>query len=108
MTDEQTKDFSIPGEKKTGEAEEFLPPLDFSSIVFPFYTQALVKLGLMEDPIKKAIDENLDFAKRLIDLLDLLKERSQGHLRPEEETFLESCLVQLKMSYMKKADIIKL
>jgi hypothetical protein len=108
MSDKQAKGFSIPGEKKTGEAGEFLPPLDFSSIVFPFYTQALVKLGLMEDPVKKAIDENLDFAKRLIDILDLLKERTQGNLRPDEETFLESCLVQLKLSYMKKANIIKL
>jgi hypothetical protein len=108
MTDEQAKDFSIPREKKTGEAGEFLPPLDFSSIVFPFYTQALVKLGLMEDPVKKATDENLDFAKRLIDLLDLLKERTRGRLQPDEETFLESCLVQLKLSYMNKANIIKL
>jgi len=108
MTDEQTKDFSTPGEKKTGDAGEFLPPLDFSSIVFPFYTQALVKLGLMEDPLKNEVAQNLDFAKRLIDILDLLKTRTQGRLQPDEETFLESCLAQLKMSYMTKANIIKL
>jgi len=89
------------------EAKEFLPPLDFSSIVFPFYTQALVKLGLMEDPLKKAADENLDLAKRLIDLLDLLKDRTQGRLEEEEDKFLESCLLQLKMNYMKQAKIIK-
>jgi hypothetical protein len=108
MTDEQTKDFSIRGEKKTGEAVEFLPPLDFSSIVFPFYTQALIKLGLMEDPLKSEAAENLEFAKRLIDILDLLKTRTQGQLQPDEETFLESCLAQLKMNYMTKANIIKL
>jgi len=108
MTDEQTKHSSGGDEKKPDETGEFLPPLDFSSLVFPFYTQALIKLGLMEDPMKNSLGENLDFAKRLIDLLDLLKERTQGRLRPDEETFLESCLVQLKMSYMKKADILKL
>jgi hypothetical protein len=90
------------------EPQEFLPPLDFSSIVFPFYTQALVKLGLMEDPLKNAAEENLEFAKRLIDMLDLLKERTEGNLKPDEEKFLESCLLQLKMNYMKKANIIKL
>jgi len=90
------------------EAKEFLPPLDFSSIVFPFYTQALVKLGLMEDPLKKAADVNLEFAKRLIDLLDLLKDRSKGNLHEDEEKFLESCLLQLKTNYLQQADVIKM
>jgi hypothetical protein len=89
------------------EAGEFLPPLDFSSIVFPFYTQALVKLGLMDDPLKRTSEENLEFAKRLIDLLDLLKDRTKGNLDEEEEKFLESCCLQLKMNYMKQANIIK-
>jgi len=88
--------------------KEFLPPLDFNSIVFPFYTQALIKLGLIEDPLKNKVEENLTFAKRLIDILDLLKERTKGNLKPEEENFLESCLTQLKMNYMKKAKIISL
>ncbi len=108
MNDEKTKGFSSTKEEDPGELKEFLPPLDFSSIIFPFYTQALVKLGLMEDPLKSGAAENLDFAKRLIDLLDLLKTRTQGQLQPDEETFLESCLAQLKMSYLKKANIIKL
>lgn len=94
--------------KNSEEPQEFLPPLDFSSIVFPFYTQALVKLGLMEDPLKNVAEENLEFAKRLIDMLDLLKERTAGNLKEDEEKFLESCLLQLKMNYMKKANIIKI
>ncbi|MCJ7565592.1 MAG: DUF1844 domain-containing protein [Candidatus Aminicenantes bacterium] len=99
----------MKNEKKNGEEpQEFLPPLDFSSIVFPFYTQALVKLGLMEDPLKNVTEENLEFAKRLIDMLDLLKERTAGNLKEDEEAFLESCLLQLKMNYMKKANIIKI
>lgn len=88
--------------------KEFLPPLEFDSLVFPFYTQALIKLGLMDDPIKNKTEENLEFAKRLIDMLDLLKERTKGNLKSEEEKLLESCLLQLKMNYMKKAKIINL
>jgi ABC-type hemin transport system ATPase subunit len=93
--------------QNTGRNEEFLPALDFSSVVFPFYTQALVKLGLIEDPLKKKAEEDLDFAKRLIDLLDLLKDRTQSRLQPDEEKFLESCLIQLKLNYMEKAKILK-
>ena len=108
MNKNDSKDSPDAGGNEQDESKEFLPPLDFSSIVFPFYTQALVKLGLMEDPLKSNSTENLDFAKRLIDLLDLLRTRTQGQLQSDEETFLESCLAQLKMAYMKKSNIIKL
>ena len=98
----------IKEEKKIDEAEALLPPLDFSSLILPFYTQAVIKLGLAEDPLSTKQGENLELAKRLIDLLDLLKERTEGNLKPEEEKFLTGCIHQLKLAYMDKAKIIKL
>ncbi len=98
----------IDEEKKTDDTEVILPALDFSSIVLPFYTQAVIKLGLAEDPLANKQGENLELAKRLIDLLDLLKQRTEGNLKPEEEKFLTGCIHQLKMAYMDKAEIIKL
>jgi hypothetical protein len=94
--------------EKAGEIREIIPPLDFSSLILPFYTQALIKLGLAKDPFTNKEQENLSLAKRLIDLLDLLKERTEGKLKPEEEKFLSACLQQLKMAYMEKTNIIKL
>ena len=94
--------------KKKEEQKEIPPLLDFSSLVLPFYTQALVKLGEVEDPISKKKDENLEFAKRLIDLLDLLKKKTDGNLEKDEKEFLDSSIYQLKMIYLKKAKIIKL
>jgi hypothetical protein len=95
------------GDAPADEPREFLPPLDFNSIVYPFYTQALMKLGLLEDPIKGGSDMSLEFAKRLIDLLDLLKDRTQGRLRPVEFDFLDKCLADLKLHYVQKAEILK-
>lgn len=94
--------------KKTEDAQEILPPLDFSSLILPFYTQALIKLGLAADPLSDKEGINLELAKRLIDLLDLFKERTKGNLKSDEEKFLIACLHQLKMVYMEKAKIIKL
>ena len=85
-----------------------MPPLDFSSIVFPIYTQALIKLGLLEDPRTNQLETNLEYAKRLIDILDLLRDRTKGNLEAEEENFLEAILSQLKLNYLKKIDAIKL
>lgn len=94
-------------EKKTEDAKEILPPLDFSSLILPFYTQALIKLGLAADPFSDKEGVNMELAKRLIDLLDLFKERTKGNLKPDEEKFLIACIHQLKMAYMEKAKIIK-
>lgn len=88
-------------------AKEYLPPLEFGSLVFPFYTQALIKLGLMEDPVSKAPVENLELAKRLIDILDLLKDRTKGNLEEEEDKFLEACLSQLKFNYLQRTRFVK-
>jgi hypothetical protein len=93
---------------KPDDKEKIIPPLDFSSLVLPFYTQAIIKLGLARDPLTDREAEDLDLAKRLIDLLDILKERTKGNLKPEEEKFLDACIQQLKISYMDKAKIIKL
>jgi hypothetical protein len=95
------------GKPAAEEPQEFLPRLDFSSLVYPFYTQALMKLGLLEDPFKGTTETNLEFAKRLIDLLDLLKDRTQGRLRPAEFDILDGCLSELKLHYVQKAEILK-
>jgi hypothetical protein len=83
-----------------------LPPLDFSSIVLPFHTQALLKLGLLSEPGGPEPEVNLDLARRLIDILSLLKDRTKGNLSSEEEKSLDSCLQQLRMAYLQKSKVI--
>jgi hypothetical protein len=106
MTEKDFKEQNQTCSENAESKEEFLPPLDFSSIVFPFYAQALLKLGILEDPAQPKGEENIELARRLIDILDLLKDRTKGNLNPEEEKFLESCLRHLKMHYLEKAKII--
>lgn len=105
MTDEDIKTKPAPGEP---DGPEFLPPLEFSSVVLLLYFPALIQLGLVEDPATGQVRENLGLAKRNIDLLDLLKDRTKGNLAPEEEKFLDGVLDQLKLAYLQKADIVKM
>ena len=97
-------------EKRRDETEpkKILPPLDFSSLVLPFFTQALIELGETENPEAKNTEENLKLTQRLIDMLNMLKEKTTGNLKPEEEIFLDQCLHQLRIAYMEKAKIITL
>ena len=59
---------------------EFLPPIEFNSIILLLYLPALISLGIMDDPTIGAPRENLPLAKRNIDLLDLLKQKTAGNL----------------------------
>jgi hypothetical protein len=106
MTEDKKK--NEQKKEETSKPETVIPPLDFSSLVLPFYTQALLSLGTEKEKESNKEEKTLELVKRLIDLLDLLKEKSQGNLKPEEEKFLTSCLHQLKLSYMERAKIIKL
>ncbi|MGB7294157.1 MAG: DUF1844 domain-containing protein [Candidatus Aminicenantales bacterium] len=108
MTGKKSDDPLRPEDLEGSFRQEFLPPLDFSTIVLPIFTQALLKLGLLADQEKTEPEMNLALARRLIDILDLLKDRTKGNLAPEEEKFLGSCLQQLKAAYLEKAKIIAL
>ena len=116
MTDkEKTKDQTPDEEEKEEtkeetqeEEKEILPPLDFSSLVLPFFTQALFKLGELDQGEAKDPAGKLELVKRMIDLLDMLKARTQGNLKSEEEKFLDQCLHQLRLAYMEQAKIISL
>jgi hypothetical protein len=105
--DEERDKSPSGGDAPADEPREFLPPLDFSSIAFLFYSQALIRMGVIEDPVKDGPGENLEYAKRMIDLLDLLKDRTQGRLKPAEYDFLEACLSELKLRYVQKTEILK-
>ena len=93
---------------KTDDVPFVLPPLEFSSLVLPFFSQGLILLGQIEEGKEKKENNKLDLAKRLIELLDLLKEKTKGNLQTDEEQFLDASLHQLKLAYMEKAKIIKL
>jgi len=105
--DEESKDSPTETEDEEG-GRTFLPPLDITSLLMPFYTQALLKMGLIDDPQGELGEENLDLAKRMIVLLELFQEKSKGYLEADEQTFLDSILHQLKLHYVEKAKIISL
>lgn len=81
-----------------------LPPNEFSSLVTPFYIQALMALETEKDSKSQDSGPQLELAQRMIDLLDLLKTKTEGRLDPEETNILDSCLHQLKMVYLQKKE----
>ncbi|MDJ0780412.1 MAG: DUF1844 domain-containing protein [Desulfosarcinaceae bacterium] len=88
----------------TTSAEEkmFLPEINFATFVVSLNSSALMALGLVADPITKKTTKNLELAKQTIDILGMLKEKTQGNLTSDEENMLRSVLYDLRMLYVKE------
>ena len=74
-----------------------LPKIDFSAFVLSLSHNAMMFLEDHED--QKA---NLPMAKQMIDIIDMLKKKTQGNLEHEEERFLQAVLFDLQMRYLER------
>ncbi len=72
----------------------------FSRLVLMFSTTALVHLGMVPDPAGGVKTIDLPQAKQVIDILDLLKDKTSGNLSPEEARLLEDLLFDLHLHYV--------
>ena len=92
---------------KSEEERRTSPPgLDFVAILFTYVHTALMYLGEVPDPEGKE-SENLEGAHQMIDILEVMQQKTKGNLTKQEEEYLESALYDLRMRYMKKAKLIK-
>ena len=77
-----------------------LPPADFSFFCYSLGAQAMISLGLTEHPVTKRTEKDLPQAKHTIDLLEMLKEKTEGNRTDEESKILMSLLYDLRMRYV--------
>jgi hypothetical protein len=82
--------------------------IDFPSYLLGYYTQGLVFLGEVPNPVTNTIQQELEGARHTIDLLQMLQDKTRGNLSPEEDRLLESILYELRMKFMSKTKRIKL
>jgi hypothetical protein len=63
--------------------------------------QAQILLGVIENPISKTKEPvDLERAKNVIALLEMLDEKTQGNLTAEETAFLARILADLRMRWV--------
>jgi hypothetical protein len=76
----------------------------FMQLVLTFQQAAWQQMGKIPDPIHNKITRDLEQARHSIDLLDMLKTRTQGNLDAEEASFLEHILRELKLNFVDELD----
>ena len=97
--DATTEGAPEPGASQEG-GEALMPP-DFSSFVFSISTTVLMDLGEIEHPVDKEKKFNLKMAKHSIDVLDMLKTKTEGNLTDQESALVTNILSDLKLRYCK-------
>ena len=83
------------------------PEVTFNVFVVSLATTAAAHFGDMMDPSSgKPEPANLEAAGHTIEMLALLQDKTKGNLTPDEETFLQQVLFELRMRYVeaKKGD----
>lgn len=71
----------------------------FSDLVQPFFVMGLVALGIVPDPESGESQVDLDRAFEAIETLELLREKTRGHLDDAEERLLKQVIYDLRIHY---------
>lgn len=77
-----------------------MPPADFSTFVAMLANNVMMFLGQIPDPTSRQPRRDFAQAKHTIDLLLMLREKTQGNLTAEEDELLQGLLPQLQMAYV--------
>lgn len=77
-----------------------LPPVSFPSFVISLAQSAMVHLGETPDPASSKLKVQLPMARHTIDLLGLLKDKTEGNLEEDEAKLLDSLLAELREKFV--------
>jgi hypothetical protein len=73
-----------------------LPGGDFRLFVTRLSFQAMIALGLLENPVTKTRQVNAASAKMLVDDLEMLRDKTFGNLDDEESAYLDKIVSDLR------------
>jgi hypothetical protein len=96
------QDRSAPGEplgEPRGPYDDDDSPM-FETLVSYLSTTAMFQLGLIPGPSGERIPADMPNAKRTVDTLEVLQEKTQGNLTANESRLLDDVLYELRMTFV--------
>ena len=88
-----------PQPRETPTAREAMP-MSFSLFIQTLAHQAMMGLGLVPWPDSGLVKQDKTLAKETIDLLQMLKSKTENNLDKNEQELLEGMLYQLQVAYV--------
>lgn len=89
-------------QKESAKADEggAIPEINFSAFIISLSTQALMHLGEIPNPLDGQVEKDVAAAQQMIDILNILREKTRGNLDQGEQKLLEDILYSLRMRYV--------
>lgn len=78
------------------------PGTPFTNFIEPLIAQAYMSLGMLRNPYQPQTKIDVGAARQMIDILNLLQEKTAGNLTPDEEDYLHTYLSELKLAYVQR------
>ena len=101
LDDQETKgQEEQTGSSKKKETESF--QIDFSTFIMSLTSSAFYHLGDMPDPSTGKKEVNLPAVQQTIDMLIMLREKTKGNLKEDEEKLVEQLIYELQVKYVAK------
>ena len=75
-------------------------PASFPSFLMSIASNAAASLGMMEHPVSRKREVDLELGKHWIDVLGMLEKKTRGNLLPQEQQILEGLLADLRMQFV--------
>ena len=76
--------------------------VQYNAFIVSLASTAFIHLGELADPVTGKKEINLDGARQMIDILDMLREKTRGNLDPAELELTNGVLYELKLKYASK------
>ncbi len=89
-----------PQRAEPGDEDFAGEPSGFETLVSYLSTTTMFQLGLLAGPGGERIPPDMPNAQRTIDLLQVLQEKTQGNLTPNESRLLDDVLYELRMTFV--------
>ncbi len=86
------------------QSEEILPEVNFVNFVLSLSTTAMYHFGDFPNPESQKAQRNLAAAKQTIDILGMLKSKTDGNLDDNERSLMDGLLFELRMRYVKEKE----
>ena len=82
------------------------PGTPFTNFIEPLIAQGYMSLGMLRNPYQPQAKIDVAAARQMIDILNLLQEKTAGNLTPDEEDFLSTHIGELKLAFVQRTKSI--
>lgn len=93
-----------PAEPPGNGYEHVFPEVNFVNFILSLSTTAMYHFGDFPDPASQKAQRNLDAAKQTIDILGMLRSKTEGNLDENEKSLMDGLLFELRMRYVKETE----